>query len=180
MSHKRFLKGVKMKDERRFIEINPFNKIDEILDIFKQHNPRVFMNTDKGYDWIEEDDSKCIVFENPYGGESLEILVGDFGEFTLYFNQHAHYDSYQYDYDLMIKTIRDIFCNRICAGRIEDKNGKWYGGGYFDKSEITEQPQKVFEYIFKHKEFFDHLTKVGYKVKYCFWNPIDDITINND
>ena len=25
------------------------------------------MNTDEGYDWIEEDDSKCIVFENPYG-----------------------------------------------------------------------------------------------------------------
>ena len=108
------------------------------------------------------------------------VVVGDFGEFTIHFNGHAHYSGCQDSYDLMIENISNIFCNRSCAGILTDKDGKWYGNGYFDKSEINEQPQKLFDNVFKISEFFNHLTKVGYKVKYCFWNPIDDITINND
>jgi hypothetical protein len=105
--------------------------------------------------------------------------VGDRDEFTLCYNGHAHYANYQYDYDLMIERIRDIFGNRICAGTLTDNSCKWYGRGYFDKNEIAEQLQKVFEFVFKEKEFYEHLTVVGYKVKYEFWNPADNITIQN-
>ncbi|MDY4886578.1 MAG: hypothetical protein SO533_02915 [Eubacteriales bacterium] len=80
----------------------------------------------------------------------------------------------------MVERIRDIFFNRICAGTLTDNNGKWYGSGYFDKNEIEEQPQKVFEFVFKEKEFYNHLTKVGYRVKYEFWNRVDNITIQSD
>ena len=168
-----------MKDDRYFMELNALDKIDDVLEIFKEYSPCVFLKTDEGYDWMEEDHSKCIVFANPYGGESLEIVVGDRDEFTLCYNGHAHYANYQYDYDLMIERIRDIFCNRICAGTLTDNSGKWYGSGYFDKNEIAEQPQKVFEFVFKEKEFYEHLTRVGYKVKYEFWNPADNITTQN-
>lgn len=168
-----------MKDERYYMEINPFDKIDEILEIFKHLSPQVFVKTNEGYDWLEEDDSKCIVFTNPYGGEALEIAAGDRGEFTLYYNGHAHYANYQYDYDLMIERIRDIFENNICAGTLTDGNGKWYGSGYFDKNDISAPPQKVFEFVFKEKEFYNHLTAVGYSVKYSFWNPIDDKSVHS-
>ena len=166
-----------MQDERYFMEINPFDKIDEIMEAFKDFSPKIFTKTDDGYDWLEEDDSKCIVFANSYGGQSLEIDVGDMGEFTLCYDWHAHYANYQYDYDLMIERIRDIFENRICCGNITDSEGKWFGSGYFDKAEIQNTIIENFTYTFGEKEFSDHLIKSGYTVTYTFWNPIDNKTI---
>ncbi len=166
-------------DERYYMEIDPFDKINEILESFKSYAPKVFSKTDKGFDWMEEDHSKCIAFKNPYGGEDLEIVVGDRGEFTLYYKGHAHYANYQYDYDLMIERVRDIFNNNICTGYLTDRNAKWYGSGYFKKSKIAEPVQKVFEFVFKEKEFYNHLTATGYKVEYIFWNPIYNKTIQN-
>ena len=59
---------------KRYIEINPIDKIDEMTSIFKDYSPKVFSKNDEGYDWIEEDDSKCIVLFNPFYDNNLEIL----------------------------------------------------------------------------------------------------------
>ena len=72
-------------DNRYYIEIIALDKVTEIVDIFKEYNPHIFSKTDKGYEWLEEDDSKCIVIDNPYYDEALEIVVGDMGEFMLFF-----------------------------------------------------------------------------------------------
>jgi hypothetical protein len=37
----------------------------------KEYNPHIFSKTDEGYEWLEEDDSKCIVLDNPYYDETL-------------------------------------------------------------------------------------------------------------
>ena len=111
---------------KKNISINPLEKIDEIISLFKDYNPKIFSNLDKGYEWIMEDDYKCIVFFNPYSDNNLTINVGDMGEFTLYFNNlHTHYLPYQTEYEYLIDTIKNILDNNVCCGYIEDKNGEW-------------------------------------------------------
>ena len=97
-------------DKKYYIEIVPLEKGKDILNSFADHNPKVFSKQDAGYDWLEEDDSICIVFENPYGGSPLEINIGDSERFTLFFSErHAHYEAYQEDYEDMLTRISDIF-----------------------------------------------------------------------
>ena len=35
-----------MKDDRYFMELNALDKIDEVLEIFKEYSPCVFLKTD--------------------------------------------------------------------------------------------------------------------------------------
>ena len=173
------MKGHIFMDERYYIEIQVLDKVEEILDIFKEYSPKVYSKTDSGYDWLEEDDSKCIVFENPNYDQQIEIDVGDMGEFLLFFaKSHAHYANYQLDYDQLIECIRNILNNNVCAGVITDINDKWYGSAFFGKEEIIKKPQEVFEFVFKEKEFYEKLTRHGYKIEYAFWNPKDNKTFN--
>ena len=166
-------------DNRYYIEIIALDKVAEILDTFKEYNPHIFSKTDEGYEWLEEDDSKCIVLDNPYYDETLEIVVGDMDEFMLYFaKSHAHYSNYQFDYDQMIERIKEILTNNSCAGVITDNEGNWFGSAFFDKDDIKKAPQSTFDFVFKEKEFADKLLSKGYKVEYSFWNPIDNSVIN--
>ena len=166
-------------DNRYYIEIIALDKVAEILDTFKEYNPHIFSKTDEGYEWLEEDDSKCIVLDNPHYEETLEIVVGDMGEFMLFFaKSHAHYSNYQLDYEQMIERIKGILTNNFCAGVITDNEGNWFGSAFFDKDDIKKAPQSTFDFVFKEKEFADKLLSKGYKVEYSFWNPIDNSVIN--
>lgn len=158
------------------ISFNPLEKIDELISLFKQYNPKIFSNKDKDYEWIMEDDSKCIVFYNPYSDNNLTINVGDMGEFTLYFNTfHAHYFPYQSEYEYLIKTIKSIFENNVCCGFITDNKGEWFGSKLFEKNDINNDVTILFDYIFNQKEFYNKLNKNGYVVNFIFWNPIYNI-----
>ena len=53
-------------DDKYYQEINPLEKEEELLSYFKEYGPKSFGKTDDGYDWIEEDEAKCIVLFNPY------------------------------------------------------------------------------------------------------------------
>ena len=164
---------------RYYIEIVALDKITEIVDTFKEYNPHIFSKTDEGYEWLEEDDSKCIVLDNPYYDEALEIVVGDMDEFRLSFaKSHTHYSNYQLDYDQMIERIKEILMNNLCAGAITDNEGNWFGSAFFDKNDVKKAPQSTFDFVFKEKEFADKLLSSGYKVEYSFWNPIDNSITN--
>ena len=162
-------------DERYYIQIEVLDKIDELLEIFKEYSPKIFSNSDEGYDWIEEDFSRCLVIENPYYDENIELNIGDGGEFCLFFgNNHVHYSAYQLDYDVMVKKIKAILKNEACAGYLTDINGKWYGSGFYKIEEINKAPKDVFDHVFKTKEFYNKLTNFGYVAEYYFWNPKDN------
>ena len=166
--------------DKRYIEINPIDKIDEMMSMFKDFSPKLFSKNDEGYDWIEEDDSKCIVFLNPFCEDNLEINVGDMGEFTLYFgSSHAHYSSYQSDYEELISRIKSILNNEVCAGVLFDTQENWFGSGMFQKEEVTKDVTEVFNFVFKEKEFRNKLLKSGYIVKYTFWNPTESKVLKN-
>ena len=165
-------------NKKYYIEIDPINKEKEILDIFKDYNARSFSKTDNGYDWLEEDTSKCVVIPNPHGGEDLEINVGDIGEFTIYFSaNHAHYASCQGDYEEMIRTIQEILNNDLCSGIIKDTEGKWYGSRFVNKADTNNKPEIVFDFVFKKKEFRDKLMKTGYYIEFVFWDPANSIIL---
>ena len=164
-----------------FVEINPFDKIDEIITKFSAYNPTVFSKQDKGYDWLEEEYAKCIVFVNPHYNRNIEIDIGDRDEFTLYFaDNHNHYANYQYDYELMIDSLAKLLTNVTCAGTITDSNGKWYGSQWVEKEEITMDPEQVFDYVFKYPEFSKKLHKNGYTITYDFWDPQNNKVLTFD
>ena len=157
------------------VEINPLDKIDEILEIFKQHNPNVFSCDDEGYDWLECDSSRCILIKNPHSKNDIEISIGDDDEFVLCFaGAHSHYLNYQYDYENLIEDLKNILNNTLYSGTITDSEGKWYGSGFFEKEKINDDPKGVFKFVFDIKEFNEHLSNTGYKIEYVFWNPIDN------
>ena len=160
------------------LEINVLEKIEEIAELFKEHNPKVFSQADKGYDWLEEADSKCIVMENPYGGESIEIGVGDMEEFTLFFaGGHAHFGNDLYDYGRLLACVRNILQGAECAGRLMDSAGTVYGAGFFEKEKVTRLPEEVFQSVFRIPLYADQLLRIGYRVEYTFWNPMDNQTV---
>ena len=93
---------------------------------------------------------------------------------------HTHYLGYQGYYEDMVRTIKRILVNEICAGVINNLNGKWFGSTLAEKSDIKEDPQKVFDFVFKIDEFRRKLSENGYEINYCFWNPIDNTVIVQD
>lgn len=159
----------------QYVEINPLDKIEEILEIFTQYTPKVFSCDDENYDWLECDSSRCILIKNPYDENDIEISVDDGGEFVLYFaGGHSHFLNYQYDYENLIERVSAILNNFLCAGTITDVEDNWYGSGFFEKEKINDDPQGVFKFVFDIKEFSEHLLKTGYKMEFIFWNPVDN------
>ena len=155
-------------------DINPIEKLNEILNELEFYSTSVLTSVDEGYDWLEED-SKCIVILSSNGGDNMEIVLSDGGEFTLYFaDAHAHYLAYQYDFESMLQDIKDILDNRLCSGNLTDSEGKWYGSGIFKMDKISENTESVFQHVFETKEFSDHLMKMGYTAEYKFWDPANN------
>ena len=165
-------------ENRTNAEINVLEKIEEITELFKDYNSKVFSQTDEGYDWLEEEDSKCIVLENPYSDVPIEIGVGDMDEFTLFFaGGHAHFDGDLLDYGRLLTCVRNILQGVECAGRLTDSDGRWYSAGFFEKDVLRKSPEDVFETVFRIPVFAKQLQSKGYKVEYIFWNPSDNQTV---
>lgn len=155
-------------------KINPIDKVNEIMTLFQQFNPKSFSNADGEYDWLD-DEAKCIVITNPYSSDNIEICVENFGEFILFFAEHhSHYAGYQGDYEDMLKDLNNIFINNLCAGILFDNDNNWYGDCWVKKDNITIDPKEIFSFVFKEKEFRTKLLKKGYQAKFVFWNPIDN------
>ena len=158
-------------------EINPIDKVDEILTLFKKFAPESFSNADEEYNWLE-DYAKCIVINNPNSSNNIEICIENYGDFTLFFSEHhSHYAGYQGDYEDMLKDLNNIFTNNICVGILFDNDNNWYGDCWVEKDKIAIEPKEIFDFVFKEKEFRTKLLKKGYRAKFVFWNPIDNTEV---
>ena len=165
-------------DDKYYIEFDPHDKFDDIFTTLKEYNPKVYSKTDDGYDWIEEDDTKCIVLENPYDRDNLVINVGDSWEFTISIGKnHCHFLPYLGIYEEMINVIKDILNNDVCVASIKDCNGRWFGSRFIQKDQINKDPKEIFDSIFENYEFNKLLTNNGFIMDLNFWNPVDDLQI---
>ena len=165
-------------EDKQYVEIDPLEKESEILSLFKEYDPKSYGKNDEGFDWIEEEDSRCVVISNPYSDNDLEINIGDMNEFTVYFGDaHDHFWAYQEEYEYMLDMIKKILLNEVCEAELNDADGKWFGSCYPNKSEIDKDPVELFDFCFNEKEFSKHLFKSGYSVSFSFWNPVDNKTI---
>lgn len=158
-------------------EINPIDKANEIMTLFQQLKPKFFSNVDEEYSWLE-DGAKCIVISNPHSTDNIEICMEKHGEFILFFSEHhSHYSAYQGDYEDMLKDLKNIFNNNLCAGILFDNENNWYGDCWVKKDKISMDPKEIFDFVFKEKEFRTKLLKKGCRVKFVFWDPIDNTEI---
>ena len=162
-------------DDKFYLEIDPLDKEEELLTVFKEYNPKSYSRTEEGVEDLQEDDAKYIVFTNPYYDCPIVIDLGDMEEFTVYFAEnHAHYSACQGYYEYMLETLKKLFSNALCAGSLFDTNGKWFGSCWVEKEDLDKDIEEIFHFVFKEKELERELTQNGYEAEFKFWNPIDN------
>lgn len=117
-------------------DVNPIDKKDEILEILKEYNPVVHTNKEADYSWIY-DDSVSIVVSDESGAEMLFIDLE--GEFSYGFGGwHTHADPYRFDYERMLKNIKNILDNKLAAICIKC-NGDWMGSSLANIDELDRE-----------------------------------------
>ncbi len=162
-------------EELDYTELDPIEKISEIRELFKEYESCVYSRDDEGYDWLEYDDSKCLVFNNSFSENCIQISVDDEDEFTLYFaGYHCHFPNYKYAYDEMVGMVKEILTNNACAVVLTDKNGKWYGSSYFSKEDSSRADEESLSKVFSDPALLEN---DGYETNFIFWNPIDNKSI---
>lgn len=165
------------------MEINPIDKVDDLIDRLIEYQPIIHSKADSGYDWLEEEDV-CVKIMNPSSDNHLEILFQNNGESTIFYaDNHEHYFGYDVEYKLMCELITDILCNKKCSASLFcGKENKLLGSSYVDKNEINQSVREMFDFVLKYKEFADRLASNGGAVRFTFWDSELNYTIeiNNE
>lgn len=157
------------------MDINPIDKVDELLEMLQQFNPTVKRITDRGYEWMEEETDICIEILNPNSDnpdDGLLIICEDNGEFTLGFgDMHEHYNACSNEYKEMCKTTLDILNNKLCSVVFLLGDEKtWIASSYITVDEISNPLSAVFGCSWQ-KEYFADKIKSGDCEAHChFWD----------
>ena len=157
--------------DNEFIEINPMDKQDDLLDMLKNYQVELHTTEDKDYDYLDED-TLCIVVQNRQTEDNIEIYLENQGEFTFCFGGcHCHYSPYEDEYEEMKKEIQSILNGTTFAASMYYGNeSKWIGSTFLNFEAVNEPIKKNFDFVLKHKEFKERLYGNGGLVKYVFWN----------
>ena len=176
------------------MNINPIDKVDDLLLRLEKYSPKVRMKNDNGYEWMKEKDA-CIELLNSDPEAPIKDMIihceADV-EFTLYFDGHIHFYADEDDYERMCKLALDILNSEYCSELIfcgEDK--KWLCFS-FKRREEVEHPiwerignmseeeidsMDLYKYI---KNIFKKLKTYGGEVQYIFWDSTYNKTIKVD
>lgn len=167
-----------MEWQKNELEINPVDKLEEILSVLQDYNFEVHRGGEDNeeYSYLEKG-CVCITVLNPYQDSKLFIDLDD--EFTLTYAQcHCHYFSDMDEYRLLMEDLNAILKNHICSYSLYcGENKKWLGSSFIPKSQIQQSVKKNFHFALKISEFRNKLNVQGGKVEYRFWNPADDLTV---
>ena len=156
------------------MNINPIEKVADLLATLKEYKPRIRRKADKGYEWLEEETDVCIEVLNPDSDkpdDGLTIICEDDGEFTLCFGTHVHYTPCEDEYNKMCQMALDILNNEVCSADLlsgEDKS--WLGSCFKRCDEIERSVRGVFAYLWQQEYFAEKIQSSGYEVHYCFWD----------
>ncbi len=157
--------------------MNPFNKIDELCELCGAWSTQVKYQSDEGYNWLE-DWARCIVVNNPYSDNNIEVKIEDGCEFILFFaGGHCHYYPDDEEFLRLRTDLTNLLNNSICAAAIFYGENHCLGETYVKKEDLDLPYTEVFSFVLRHKEFSDQLYLQGGVVEYRFWNPKDDKTI---
>ena len=156
------------------MNINPIEKVADLLATLKEYKPRIRRKADKGYEWLEEETDVCIEVLNPDSDkpdDGLTIICEDDGEFTLCFGTHVHYSPCEDEYNTMCQMVIDILNNQVCSADLlsgEDKS--WLGSCFKRCDEIECSVRDVFAYLWQQEYLAEKIQSSGYEVHYCFWD----------
>ncbi len=160
-----------------FTEINPIDKIPELKFLLSGQDIELKTSSDEGYTWLE-DYSVCIVVNNPVKENTLEIVLEEKTQFSLFFaGHHCHYCADDVDYKCLRNDLAAILENRLCAATICYGENNWLGSCLLDKKAVNAHYQENFEFVLKHPEFEEKIKKHGGIVCYKFWDSNNDVEI---
>lgn len=165
----------KQQDYYDEIEVTASKK-DDLLQFLKEYEVSVYSNSDKGYDYLEDNDLMLIV-KNPFCDETLDIELA--GEFSLFFSGwHTHYFANEYYYEKMKKDIIGLLKGDIGA-MIVTCSEKWLCSDLCREeiSHLTDEIQ-LFEKHMQDEETIAKFIKHGGCIQVVYWNPIDTISFD--
>jgi hypothetical protein len=152
------------------MELNPIDKVNDLLDVCKEFNPIIRKRTNEGYDWLKDTDV-CIEILNPGSSEREEgmtIICEDGGEFTLCFHSHTHFSPL--DYDEMCGMIRDILTNKMCAAVLSMDDRKIRGSRFLSRDQIHLPAEEIFEPVWLDR----------CEVQYFFWDSSQNCVVKEE
>ncbi len=160
----------------------PAHKKDELLNLLKNYEVKVFSKADENYEYLEDGDVVLEV-QNPVNKNNLGIELTD--EFSLYFSGwHAHYGPFEQDFEQMKRDICDILGGK--AGAFIMTGSKGWLGSVLCREEISHlmDEKELVKRCWWHKETAKQLFAGGGRIDVIYWKPEDtylfEVSAGND
>ena len=156
---------------------SPMSYAKELSKIFGQHNLKEYSANDVEYEWLEGEDSRCVLIENENPGKNVRITL-EYWEITLAFGaMHTHYEYSNEGFEKVISIVKGILEGELCAVSLSDLSGEWFGDCLLKKEKTDADVKEIFSSVFSHKCFYNKLTRSGYVAVFLFWSPEYDKTV---
>ena len=164
------------------MELNPIDKVHELIEIFGEYHPVIRRKWDNGYEWMEEETDICVEIPNPSSKNNLVIECQDDGEFTVYFAAyHSHFRGDDRGYEDLSGMVLDILSNLKCSASLfYGKENQWLMSSLIDSREINRSVWAIFDGVLKYEGFAACLKRYGGSAEYVFWNSELNQTIGID
>ena len=149
-----------LKNDNRFLPIDPEEKKQELLSMLAPYNPVVHEGDEDGWDWLWNDGEFAIEIKNPSAETEETSICIAFEDsvdnwFTLYFDDwHETFKMINREYEIFLGRLKSILNNEVYILTAYDKD-----------SGLNTVVSKM-------------LSANGSKVRIAYWNGIK--TINND
>ena len=119
-----------LKNDNRFLPIDPEEKKEELLALLAPYNPVVHTGEEDGWDWFFDNGEFAIEIKNPCSDSEKDNICITFDDpvgyaFSLYFaGWHTYFKMIENDYAEFLKLLKSILENKVCVLKAYDKDSE--------------------------------------------------------
>ena len=153
---------------------NPLDKLNEMMDILKEFDPKLRRKTDVGYESLETDTDLCIEilrpgFDDPSKG--LLILCEGEGFFSMWLDWFMWAFFLEKEYEALCQTALDVLNNRICVVKLRClADGAEVGGAAIRSDDLGRPLRELCPDFWEYDAFLERITLGEFEVCYTFWD----------
>lgn len=119
-----------LKNDNRFLPIDPEEKKEELLALLAPYNPVVHTGDEDGWDCFFDNGEFAIEIKNPCSDSEKDNICITFDDpvgyaFSLYFaGWHTYFKMIENDYAEFLKLLKSILENKVCVLKAYDKDSE--------------------------------------------------------
>ena len=120
-----------LKNDNRFIPIDPEEKKEELLALLAPYNPVVHTGDEDGWDCFFDNGEFAIEIKNPCSDSEKDNICITFDDpvgyaFSLYFaGWHTYFKMIENDYAEFLKLLKSILENKVCVLKAYNKDSEF-------------------------------------------------------